>query len=233
MRELLWEKGIWAAIFACLVVFVLGLPFQQIEPPLAAGTFLKFYEQALGTQAVLFCIPIVSVLPVGAVFVKESKGGFLKFYISRIDRIEYIRRKTAQVYLGGVLPLLTAGIIFLAGCFLFLYPLELVGEIGAEELVSAALLLLRICLATSKSVVPPSMKTVSPFSGMPFVCYYLLVIIKERYLPGMYTLYPGEWAAYQEYWGPDGSGIWWMLGMCSAALWGVHGALLYGKLKNV
>ncbi len=238
MRELLWEKGIWAAIFACLVVFVLGLPFQQIEPPLVAGTFLKFYEQALGTQAVLFCIPIVSVLPVGAVFVKESKGGFLKFYISRIDRVEYIRRKTAQVYLGGVLPLLTAGILFLAGCFLFLYPLELVGEIGTEELAGAVLLLLRICLiggiaAETAGIFAALFGNYYMAYGMPFVCYYLLVIIKERYLPGMYTMYPGEWAAYQEYWGPDGSGIWWMLGMCSAALWGVHGVLLYGKLKNV
>ena len=88
MGELMREKSIWASSAACLAAFILGVPFQLVEPPLETGMFLKLYEQALSTQLVLFCIPVVSVLPVGAVFVKEAQNGFIRFYITRIGRIE-------------------------------------------------------------------------------------------------------------------------------------------------
>ena len=238
MGELMREKSIWASSAACLAAFILGVPFQLVEPPLETGMFLKLYEQALSTQLVLFCIPVVSVLPVGAVFVKEAQNGFIRFYITRIGRIEYIRRKTAQVYVGGVIVVLTAGAVFLAGCFLFLYPLELVGGISMGELFNAALLLFRICLvggivAQMAGIFAVVFQNFYMAYGLPFVCYYLLVIVKERYLPEMYALYPGEWVAFREYWGADKSGIWWTLVLCSLALWGVHGILLYRRLKDI
>ena len=238
MDELLREKGLWAAALLGFIAIVIGLPLNQMEAPLPAGTFLQVYQEALGTQMVLFCIPIVSVLPVGAVFVRESTSGFLRLYISRIGRMEYIRKKTLQVYLGGVLPFCFAGALCGLGCFLFLYPLELAEEIAAEEIWKAVFLLLRICLvggilAEVSGIFAALFGNFYMAYGLPFVCYYLLVILKERYLPGMYALYPGEWVAVGQYWGVDGRGIWWLLGSVSVAAGLLHGAVLYARLKEV
>ena len=107
-----------------------------------------------------------------------------------------------------------------------------------RELFNAALLLFRICLvggivAQMAGIFAVVFQNFYMAYGLPFVCYYLLVIVKERYLPEMYALYPGEWVAFREYWGADKSGIWWMLVLCSLALWGVHGILLYRRLKDI
>ena len=235
MGELLRDKGIWAAAAVCLASFVLGLPFELVKPPLKAGAFLELYGKALESQIVLFCIPIVSVLPVGAVFVRESQGGFIRLYISRISRMEYIRRRVSLVYWGGVLPFFLSGSLFLAGCFLFFYPLELVGEISWNAVFDALRLLGRICLvggifAEVSGIFAAVFRNYYMAYGLPFVCYYLLVIVKERYLPGMYALYPGEWMAVEGYWGADGSGIWWLLLAVTAALAAGHGLCLYGRL---
>lgn len=238
MNELLREKSLWAASALCFAVLVIGFPYDQIKLPLQTGAFLKLYQEALGTQMVLFCIPIVSVLPVGAVFVKESAGGFLKLYIHRISRAEYIRRKTMQVYVGGILPFFFAGILGALVCFLGLYPLELKGELAAADLWKAALLLLRICLiggitAEVSGIFAALSRNYYMAYGLPFVCYYLLVILKERYLPEMYAMYPGEWIAVEQGWGADGSGIWWLLAAGSLAMGLLHELALYVRLKEI
>ncbi len=238
MKELLREKGLWAASFLCFAAMLLGFPQDPIKLPLQTGAFLKLYRQALGTQIVRFVLPAAAVLPVGAVYVKESSCGFLKFYISRIDRIQYIRRKTVQVYLGGVLPFCFAGLLGLLVCFLFLYPLELKGSVAAADIREAALLLLRICMvggiaAELSGIFAALFRNYYMAYGLPFVSYYLLVIVKERYLPGMYAMYPGEWIAFEKNWGADGSGIWWFLGMFTVAAGLLHGLVLYVRLREV
>ena len=238
MNELFREKGLWAAAAVYFAALVIGFPYDQIKIPLQAGDFLKLYQEALCTQIVLFCIPIMSVLPVGAVFVRESSSGFLKLYINRISRTEYIKRKTMQIYLGGILPVFFAGLFGALVCFLFLYPLELVGEIAADEVWKAVLLLARVCLvggimAEVSGIVAALFGNFYMAYGMPFVGYYLLVILKERYLPEMYSMYPGEWIAFEKNWGADGGGLWWFLGTFSLAAGLLHGIVLYMRLKEI
>lgn len=238
MKELLREKGLWISSWIFLFVLFLGFPFSQIETPLNTGSFIKFYQEMLHAQAVLFFIPILSVLPVGAAYVKDSSSGFLKFYITRMNRMEYIKRKTYQIYMGGFLPFFFSGMTAFLICFLFLFPLEIAGSFLWEDFFETLLLLLRICLtggilAEISGIFAVLCCNYYMAYGLPFVCYYMLVILKERYLPDMYAMYPGEWIVFEKGWGADGSGIWIFFAVFSlTALW-MHALLLYVRLQKI
>ena len=238
MKELLWDKGTWFLTLVCLFAMLLGIPVYQIKLPLQAGSFLNYYQEALQSQVILFLIPIISVLPAGAVYIKEASSGFLKFYILKTTRIDYIRKKTLQIYIGGCLPFLLSGLTALLLCFLFLYPLEQTGTFESETLLEALRLLLRICLtagimAEISGVFAAAFQNYYMAYGMPFVCYYMLVILKERYLPDMYAMYPAEWIGCKQGWGFGNSGIWIFLLLFSLTLMLLHGLLLYMRLQEI
>ncbi len=238
MKELMQERGLWAAVLLCLGGMAAGFPFYQMEAPLAAGSFLDYCKAALEGQALLFLIPIAGALPMGAAFVRESSSGFLKLYLTRTNRMEYIKRKTLQIYMGGFLPFFLAGAGMLALAFLLVYPLELQGAMDWGKLWQVARVLLRVSLsggivAGMAGIFAAVFMNYYMAYGLPFVCYYLLVILKERYFAGMYAMYPAEWVAAKQDWGTDGSGIWVFLGAFSAAVMLLHGLALSGRLREV
>ena len=152
---------------------------------------------------------------------------FLKLYLARISRSEYIRRKTIQIYVSGLLTFFAAGVILLICCFLFLYPLEVKGDFPIESFLDAGAMLLRICLvggmlAEISGIFAVLFQNYYMAYGLPFVCYYLLIILKERYLPKLYCLYPVEWIQAEQFWGSDGTGLWIFLAVVSAAVMSLH-----------
>lgn len=238
MKELLQEKGFWAAALLSFLGMAGGFHYYEIEYPLSQGSFLKFYQTALDSQVMLFLIPIAASLSSGAAYVRESSCGFIKFYISRISRMEYIKRKTLQIYAGGFLPLFLSGISGLLLCFLFLYPLELQGGISWETVWENILLLLRISViggitAELAGIFGAIFRNYYMAYGLPFVSYYMLIILKDRYLPNMYAMYPKEWVTCQQNWGADGMGIWIFFLAFSLAALLFHGLILYYRLKEI
>lgn len=238
MRELLKEKSLWASTLICFAAFLAGFPFYQIEIPLGEGSFVKLYQAALDTQVVVFLLPIAAVLPMGAIYVKESSSGFLRLYISRISHMAYIRRKTLQIYASGFLPFFLAGCAALLLSFLLVYPLEVQGGMPWEELLKACRFLLRISLlggvlAEVSGIFAAVFCNYYMTYGLPFVCYYLLIILKERYFTKMYAMYPAEWLKCEQDWGVDGLGIWVFFAFFSAAALLFHGLLLYNRLREI
>ena len=238
MKELLREKGFWVAVAVVFLGMAAGFPFSQIEIPLNSGSFLKFYETALKEQIMLFSIPIAAVLPPGASYVKESSSGFLKLYMVRTNRMDYVRKKTIWIYGGGFLPFFLAGALGLLFCFLFLYPLELKGSISREEIWKVLEILLRISFtggifAELSGIFAAAFRNYYMAYGLPFVIYYMMIILKERYLPKLYALYPGEWIVCKENWGAKGNGIWVFFLVFSLAVMLVHSLLLYWRLQEI
>ncbi len=238
MKELLKEKGLWTSSLLCFAALLAGFPFHQIQAPLETGSFVKLYHTALNTQMVLFLIPIASVLPVGAVYVKESSTRFLRLYITRISRMEYIQKKTLQVYAGGFLPFFIAGLAGFLLCFLLLYPLEFQGDVPWESFWEALRFLLRICLiggilAEISGIFAAAFCNYYMAYGLPFVYYYMLIILKERYFTEMYAMYPAEWMKCEQDWGMGNFGIWVFLAAFSLAAMLLHGLLLYKRLQEI
>lgn len=238
MRELIREKGFWTAVLLTLIGMAAAVPFYQIKLPLETGRFVFFYQSALCSRILGFLLPIAAVLPMGAVYVRDVSGGFLKLYLARISRIEYIRKKTLQIYASGFLTFFAAGVLLLICCIFFLYPLELKGDFPVEGFLDVGAMLLRICLvggilAEISGIFAALFRNYYMAYGLPFVSYYLLIILKERYLPKVYCLYPIEWINAEQYWGMDGTGIWVFLAVLSGAVVTLHGLLLYYRLQEV
>lgn len=238
MRELLKEKSLWVSSLLCFVALLAGFPFQQIKVPLDGGSFIELYRTALDKQMILFLIPVTAVLPMGAIYVRESSAGFLRLYITRINRMQYIRKKTLQVYAGGFLPFFLAGTSGMLLCFLGIYPLELQGEIMWESIGETWLFLLRIALtggilAEISGIFAALFNNYYMAYGLPFVCYYMLIILKERYFTKMYAMYPAEWIKCEQDWGIDGMGIWAFFAAFSVTAMLLHGLLLYYRLREI
>lgn len=238
MGEVGKEKSLWLLSAFCFAAILAAIPFSKIELPLASGTFLQYYKTALASQGILFLIPIISALPAGAVYVKESSNGFLKLYITRISRMDYIKRKIFLIYAGGFLPFFAAGVLAFLFSFLVFYPMELKGVIENESVWEVFFLLLRICLvggimAEISGVFAAVFRNYYMAYGLPFVCYYLLIILKDRYLPDLYAMYPGEWVMPKQDWGTNGMGIWVFFLVFSAAVCLLHGLLLHYRLKEI
>lgn len=238
MKELLHEKGLWTASVICAAAMMVGFPFYQVKPPLETGSFLKFLQEALEAQILLFLIPAAAVLPVGASYVRESSTGFLKLYILKMNRTEYVKRKTLQIYAGGFLPFFFAGAGLLLCCFLFLFPVEFQGIITWQMFWKPASVLLRISLiggimAEVSGIFAAVSENYYMAYGLPFVSYYMLIILKERYFTEFYALYPAEWVKCQQDWGVDGTGIWMFLAVFSVVVMLLHSLLLYGRLQEI
>ena len=146
MKELFKEKGLWTASLFCLAAMAANLPLDNMKLPLETGSFLIFFSASLDTKTILFLIPAASVLPMGATYVREFSSGFLKLYLVRISRMEYVKRKIIEIYAGGFLVFFLSGIVWFCLCFLFLYPLEFTGNITWNMVCKALSLLLRISL---------------------------------------------------------------------------------------
>lgn len=238
MGEIGKEKAFWLLSAICFLAIVFAVPFSKMEIPLAPGSFLRFFQSALASKGMLFLIPVVSALPAGASYVRESSGGFLKLYAVRISRVEYIKRKTLLLYAGGFLPFFAAGTLALLSGFLFLFPLELKGETDLNLVWDALRMLLRVCLvggimAEVSGIFAAAFRNYYMAYGLPFVCYSLLIIIKDRYLPDMYAMYPGEWILAEQYWGSGGSFLWVFFLVFSMGVCLMHAVVLWIRIREI
>ncbi len=238
MKELFKEKGLWTASLLCLTAMAANLPLDKIKWPLETGSFLFFFQTSLHTKLILFLLPAAAILPMGAVYVREYSSGFLKLYLVRISRMEYVKRKIIEIYAGGFVVFFLSGIVWFCLCFLFLYPLELTGNITWNMVWEALFLLLRISLiggmtAELAGIFGTLFQNYYMSYGLPSVCFYMLILLKERFVKELYVFYPAEWIKCEQDWGADRMGIWIFLGVFSAALMLLHGLVLYARLKEV
>ena len=210
MGEIGKEKAFWLLSAFCFLAIVFAVPFSKMEFPLAAGSFIRYFQSALASKGMLFLIPIVSVLPAGASYVRDSSGGFLKLYAVRISRMEYIQRKTFLIYAGGFLPFFLAGILAFFAGFLFLFPLERKGEVELALVFDSLGMLLRICFVGG---------IFAEISGV------LAAVFN--------AMYPGEWILAEQYWGRDGSFIWVFFAAFTALVCLLQGVVLGWRVKEI
>ena len=142
------------------------------------------------------------------------------------------------IYASGFLPFFLAGAIALLLSFLLVYPMELQGEMPWEDIWKFCQLLLRIALtggilAQIAGIFAALFRNYYMAYGLPFVCYYMLIILKERYFTDMYAMYPAEWLKCEQDWGMDGLGIWIFLALFSVTALLFHGLLLYNRLREI
>ena len=200
-------------ITSCLsmvLTIAVGIGGKQLFPEEAARGLTPFYHaniifQALQSDIVLMVVPIICAIPYTAAFLDEYKSGFIKPYLMKTHMENYIKGKVLAAGLSCGL-VLTFGIsiaYFLA--YLVYSPME----IAAPEMVSPILQLIQkamvffLCGALWASVgamlANVSMSKYMAYAS-PFVIYYVLVILAERYFRSVYVINPKEWLSQYNNW---------------------------------
>lgn len=168
------------------------------ESVLPAGFHILHIFSALQSDTVASLLPIIAALPCAGKYIDDVKSKFARFFLIRTNYSIYLVSRVLVCFLSGGLVIFTGTLLAWGVSTLLFLPME-----RAEEAQSgSAALLLRTCallflngglwavLGTTMSTVMES-KYIAYCS--PFIVYYLLVILYERYFPDAWLLYPKNW----------------------------------------
>lgn len=202
-RQLMKKKVIIVSVLVAVLVMI-----NYIEPllriyrnaqVLQKGYHAELYKLGLESDALSFFLPILAVLPFGGCYVDDIKNKFVRFFIIRSSyRIYFVSRILVGFIAGALtifLGILLAGVIT-AGSII---PFEVHSIHAATSQINditqtCALLIIN---GGFWSVFGLSMSTIMESKyiayASPFVLYYLLVILHERYFPNFIIIYPKIW----------------------------------------
>ena len=219
-------KAIWSAIkqavsgkgflvgFLGVIAIIAVSSIQQIlqafraEELLMIGFHDNFIAEALVSDGMTLALPILAALPFTASFVDDVKSGFIKSYLHRTSRAGYLTGKCIACAVSGGL-VLALGIIaaYIISALVFL-PMEAPLPKDAEAPAFFAELMGNVLLfffsGAFWSMIGLAFATLTNSKYMayasPFVLYYVLIILYERYFDTLYVLYPKEWTSPSPAW---------------------------------
>lgn len=189
---------------AILVVLIFGtsvdllLPLFRNTTRPAYGYHTEFLLSALHSDTICSFLPIVAALPFTASYIEEIKCKFARFFLIRTDYIGYLTSNFLACFLSGG-SVIALGVLLAWGiATLLLLPMEKVTEISSEY--TTLLLKTSVLLSLNGglwAVLGMTMSTIMESKyiayASPFIVYYLLVILYERYFPNAWLLYPKNW----------------------------------------
>ena len=170
----------------------------------STGLALRGYHETLLLSVVksdvfLTAAPILAAIPYTSEFFDELHSGFAKFYLHRTTQNRYLVSSAAACFVSGG-AVLVLGILLTWGIFaLVCMPLE---AAEAQESLSSEIVLRCIPVFISGGLWSVTGLLFSASVGSkyiayasPFIVYYLLVILQERYMQGFAVLSPKLWIA--------------------------------------
>ncbi len=173
----------------------------RAEGLLECGYHSDLVMRALSSEAMALALPILAALPYTASFVDDVKSGFIKEYLPRTTVPRYIAGKAAACAVSGGLAL-ALGILAAYGfAALMFLPMEAYPKAGESvpnyfgSLVETVLMFFASGAFWSLTGMTFAALTNSKYMAYasPFVLFYLLIILYERYFDKLFVLYPREW----------------------------------------
>lgn len=165
---------------------------------LSNGYHSEFVSNALSSDTVASFVPILAVLPFAACYIDDIKSKFARFYLVRSSYATYLASRVLVCFISGGLVIVTGVLLAWGISSLLFLPIEKASEVSSEYnillLKSCVLLFLNGGLwATLGIAMSTIMESKYISYSSPFILYYLLVILYERYFPDAWLLYPKNW----------------------------------------
>jgi len=213
IKRALCSKGFLFGIVS-MVLMMLITSLSSILPKIQSGVILpngyhgKLILDALISNDVTLALPILCTLPFTAAFVDDIKSGFIKQYLPRSGVKSYIKGKLIACGLSGGLVLFLGIMISYGLSSLIFTPMELALAKNAVEepyfaqvLMSAATIFLSGAFWSLVGFTFAAL-TMSKYMAYasPFILYYVLIILNERYFEKLYVFYPKEWLSPTRGW---------------------------------
>ena len=163
------------------------------------GFHIQILTEGFQSDALISFLPILAALPFGGCFVDDLKSKFARFFLIRSSYRTYIVSRIIVGFLAGGLAILSGALIAWGTTAVVLIPIEREVE-GMEPAVIDGLIEICFLLFVNGgfwSVVGMAMSTLMESKyisyATPFVFYYLLVILYERYFSDLFIIYPKTW----------------------------------------
>ncbi len=220
------NKGWWRGLFASVRVACGGMGFWagwggfaiawlaacfpdlisaiRAHGLLEAGFYRDMMDKALQSDTMMFTVPILCALPYTACMVDDIRTGFIKQFLHRTTRTRYILFKLIACGFSGGLVLML-GVLSCYGVAALLFcPLEGIDSVASNfsfALKQAGLYFLSGALWAQVGLVMSTF-TESKYMAyaFPFILYYTLIMLHERYVPAFFVLSPKEWLVPRQSW---------------------------------
>ncbi len=177
--------------------------------PLFAHTVMA---KALSNDMLLAVLPIAAALPFSTAVIEDVKSGYIKQYLPLVSKRSYAVSKLCSCALASVLAVAVGlGLVYF-GIYAYHMPLQKAFELADEQRAAAELfqrnlsIMLR-CLpaaalwsALALCIGTAGMNKFLAYIS-PFICYYVLVIIAERYFRDVLVLNPKNYITASGEWG--------------------------------
>lgn len=190
-----------AGVIAVLVFASVEKIFEAFreEELLAYGWHDVQILSAIKSDSFLMTLPIWASLPYTANFCDELKSGFVKLYLHRTTYSRYLLSKVvACAVSGGLVLVLGIAITYAVFAFVFM-PMESANAVQDNTYFKELFKLIPNVFFSgalwSLTGMLFSTATGSKYIAYasPFITYYLLVILHDRYLKNLYIISPQQW----------------------------------------
>ena len=187
---------------AILVNYIEPLLRMKMENSnIRVGFHIELLTEGFHSDSLSLFLPFLAALPFGGCFVDDLKSKFARFFLIRSSYHTYIISRIIVGFLAGGLAILSGALIAWGTTAAVLIPIEREIE-GMEPVAIDGLIEICFLLFVNGgfwSVVGMAMSTLMESKyisyATPFVLYYLLVILYERYFSDLFIIYPKIWTA--------------------------------------
>ena len=206
LRQAIFSRGFIISAAGTALILLLSsvqgiLAGFRAEGLLACGYHSDLIMGALSSEAMALALPILAALPYTASFIDDVKSGFIKEYLPRTTVPRYIAGKAVGCAVSGGLTLALGIFIAYGFAALMFLPMEAYPKPGETvpnyfgNLMETALMFFASGAFWSLTGMTFAALTDSKYMAYasPFVLFYLLIILYERYFDKLFVLYPREW----------------------------------------
>ena len=206
LRQAIFSRGFVISTVGTAIILLFSsvqgiLAGFRAEELLSPGFHSDLIMGALSSDAMALALPILAALPYTASFIDDVKSGFIKEYLPRTTVPRYIAGKAVGCAVSGGLTLSLGIFITYGFAALMFLPMEAYPKAGETvpdyfgNLMETALMFFASGAFWSLTGMTFAALTDSKYMAYasPFVLFYLLIILYERYFDKLFVLYPREW----------------------------------------
>ena len=243
------SKGFWTGIIGVVVAGFFGCfelliaAFHGSIPEAAGAIPIQLAYTALSSDILLMAAPILCTFASTTAFVEEYQSKYVLFTLSRSGKKPYLLGKIFSSGLAGGLSLFI-GILILCGILGILFVSYTLPDHGSYNIdpalvitfgrfiQKAILFLIFGCFwaLVGAAIATAGMNRYLAFA-CPFIIYFVLRILKQRYFRDITLLDPQKWLTVEQ-----GQGIYLMalfMGLITVCVGTIYWILMKRRLNNV
>ena len=213
IKQAIFSRDFLIGLIGVIAVVFLS-SFSDIVESLRTGGSLpnafhnSFIQNAIVSDAMILALPVLSALPFTAALVNDMKSGFIRSYLHRTSRKNFITGKWVACCLSGG-SVLALGILmsYILSAIAFIPWEDPVSKEAAATIFFAELIKRIVLIFLSGAFWSLCGLTLAAATGSrymayasPFIIYYVLIILHERYFNKWYVFYPKEWVNPSSQW---------------------------------